>query len=373
MSASATCLGMDPARVLCQSMSQQRNAYIFVRSGVKGATHPSTKCISEEGRIWTWLKHILLTCGVLGYVYANSMIVSSKMVVSDQWWILLVFCQYLYLFLPENALIGAWASVYVGMHDKQLNVAAQRARNEVSRSVWHTSYYLEISHGIRWAMKLNTDSYGICQFEIILNSYHHFVLTKFCACVTVRQVGRTNLDQEEYGEYTVTHVQRHPGHDPLTEDLDVALLKLDRPVDGAELATLVAAESSEMLENFLQSKDMSVMGFGKTLERGLLSKKLLAGTVQHVPRAECNSAERFGGQVTSNMLCAQGDGVDACDGDSGGPLILSRNSRDFLVGVVSWGIGCGGPKYPGVYVDINAVRPWILEEIDNSGQWPEVK
>eukprot|EP00873_Tetraselmis_striata_P001858 jgi/Tetstr1/422122/TSEL_012978.t1 len=187
------------------------------------------------------------------------------------------------------------------------------------------------------------------------------------------QVGRTNLDQEEYGEYTVTHVQRHPGHDPLTEDLDVALLKLDRPVDGAELATLVAAESSEMLENFLQSKDMSVMGFGKTLERGLLSKKLLAGTVQHVPRAECNSAERFGGQVTSNMLCAQGDGVDACDGDSGGPLILSRNSRDFLVGVVSWGIGCGGPKYPGVYVDINAVRPWILEEIDNSGQWPEVK
>jgi len=36
-------------------------------------------------------------------------------------------------------------------------------------------------------------------------------------------------------------------------------------------------------------------------------------------------------------------------GDSGGPLI---NDRREMVGIVSWGTGCGEPNYPGVYANI---------------------
>lgn len=57
------------------------------------------------------------------------------------------------------------------------------------------------------------------------------------------------------------------------------------------------------------------------------------------------------------MLCA-GDiygGRDACQGDSGGPLV----SNNILVGVVSWGNGCGGRRKPGVYTDVSLLRDWI--------------
>jgi secreted trypsin-like serine protease len=42
-------------------------------------------------------------------------------------------------------------------------------------------------------------------------------------------------------------------------------------------------------------------------------------------------------------------------GDSGGPLVA--NNR--LVGIVSWGEGCGLPQFPGVYTKVSEVRNWI--------------
>lgn len=57
------------------------------------------------------------------------------------------------------------------------------------------------------------------------------------------------------------------------------------------------------------------------------------------------------------MLCAgyATGGKDACQYDSGGPLVQGS----VVVGIVSWGVGCALPRYPGVYADVGALRDWI--------------
>ena len=64
------------------------------------------------------------------------------------------------------------------------------------------------------------------------------------------------------------------------------------------------------------------------------------------------------------MICGGKLNKDACGGDSGGPLIANIDGKFTLVGVTSWGIGCGAANSPGVYADIS--HPSMMRFIN----WP---
>jgi len=112
-----------------------------------------------------------------------------------------------------------------------------------------------------------------------------------------------------------------------------------------------------------------VSGWG-TLESGAsgLPTDLQWVAVPTVTNQQCSNS--YNG-ITDSMICAglPEGGKDSCQGDSGGPFICRDNGKAVLTGVVSFGIGCALPNYPGVYARVTAVLDWVKANME-SGSSP---
>uniref|UniRef100_A0A1A9VYZ8 Peptidase S1 domain-containing protein n=1 Tax=Glossina austeni TaxID=7395 RepID=A0A1A9VYZ8_GLOAU len=109
-------------------------------------------------------------------------------------------------------------------------------------------------------------------------------------------------------------------------------------------------------------KIASVAGWGYREEFGLSSRYLQEVEIAIVSTTECTQS--YGeGEITERMICAGlvNGGKDACQGDTGGPLIINNQ----LVGLVSWGRGCGRPGFPTVYAFVASLQDWLDDAIAN--------
>ncbi|NWZ27542.1 TMPS4 protease, partial [Asarcornis scutulata] len=146
---------------------------------------------------------------------------------------------------------------------------------------------------------------------------------------------------------------------PSPKDNDIALVKLQSPLQVSGETWIKPICLPYFDEELVPGTSLWVTGWGYTKEHGKLSDTLQQAEVKLVDTTSCNLAA-YHGEVTEKMLCAgvpQG-GVDTCQGDSGGPLMyLGRHWQ--VVGIVSWGQGCGTPSTPGVYTSVRAYLNWI--------------
>jgi secreted trypsin-like serine protease len=155
---------------------------------------------------------------------------------------------------------------------------------------------------------------------------------------------------------SVAAIMRHEQFDRNSMANDIALLELAAPATGMQPVRLADLKIERVaLEIRAEAK---VSGWGHIqFERRELSDDLLTVSLPLVERKSCN--QRYAGSVRETMICAGAQGRDACEGDSGGGLVLLHRNIAYLEGIVSWGEGCGEPGRFGVYTRIPAYRDWI--------------
>ena len=156
----------------------------------------------------------------------------------------------------------------------------------------------------------------------------------------------------------------HPDYNPATGGNDFMLIHLGENIDGTPFPELNSNENVPNAYGTEEEKKVVVLGWGMTIndDGNSGSDVLLKANLDYVNNYQCGFA--YGqAHIKTNMLCAHSNsGRDACNGDSGGPLIAQNDdgpAKDLLVGVVSWGAACGSSKYPGVYARVSTAFNWI--------------
>ena len=95
----------------------------------------------------------------------------------------------------------------------------------------------------------------------------------------------------------------------------------------------------------------------------VLTSSLLACSVQVMDRKEtlqCNACQH----IIHNIPGFLAGGIDSCQGDSGGPMVTTVRGKATLMGIISWGYGCGRANKPGVYTKVVNYLPWISEKME---------
>lgn len=220
--------------------------------------------------------------------------------------------------------------------------------------------------------------------------------------------------------YTISKVIIHPYYSRYSLNYDIAILLLSEKPNVA-VRPLKIPSREQTFEFIKQSQPVEVIGFGLTcincnipiapttmsksksksksiyksksmsksidnknavdiIEKNSYIRDISKPVIPQIMRKGCinmiskklskynlypNEAEEY--QLKPDMLVAGKfnvytnpyDNVDGCAGDSGGPLLYKFNGRYQLLGLSSWGFGCGLTGYPGVYTYVSYYRNWI--------------
>ncbi|KAI9564777.1 trypsin [Daphnia sinensis] len=153
-------------------------------------------------------------------------------------------------------------------------------------------------------------------------------------------------------------IRVHEDYNPDTNANDIALLKMDQPLDFStgKVRPISLPTPGSTLN---AGTTCIVSGWGTTSSGGTSIPDVLRKVaVPVISNSDCDSMYGIG-SILPSMMCAGfvAGGADSCQGDSGGPLVLLN--PNVLVGVVSWGIGCAYPGYPGVYTRVASFVNWI--------------
>ncbi|XP_049531726.1 serine protease hepsin isoform X1 [Anopheles darlingi] len=170
-------------------------------------------------------------------------------------------------------------------------------------------------------------------------------------------------------EVGIRTIVPHPGYNCGKTSNDIALLEVTERIYFTPTVRPICLSSGSDASARVDGLTATVAGWGWQQENRNLGDKadtLQRALVDVFRNEECESMYRRGNRsrtIARTQLCAGKSvgGVDACWADSGGPLVTSNN---VLIGIVSTGIGCARPGFPGIYTRVSEYAGWIVTVIE---------
>jgi secreted trypsin-like serine protease len=233
------------------------------------------------------------------------------------------------------------------------------------------------------------DNIGFCGGSIIGDRW---VLTAGHCLIDAESVvvGFGDVDRTKTKKIASEKIIVHPDY-LQGKKADLALIKLSQPIPNAPAIGLADPSAEQRLLH--PGAKVTVTGWGAIWDfpafqnavdvmagrRSLSERKLLSDEELQAPRKlhevdievidpqECKAVHESlqvpDFTIGDTEICATGPlgGKDSCFGDSGGPLVAPADTPlgYVQVGIVSWGVQCGNPLFPGVYTRVSSFSDWI--------------
>ncbi|KAK9302902.1 hypothetical protein QLX08_005241 [Tetragonisca angustula] len=149
-----------------------------------------------------------------------------------------------------------------------------------------------------------------------------------------------------------------------TYNNDIAIIEMDRPVNVNGIVRTACLPEDKAID--YTGATATVIGWGRTGESEPVSNELRRVNLPILSQEECDQSGYQTNRISENMFCAgylEGD-LDACFGDSGGPLHVKGTFGHLeVIGIISWGRGCARPNFPGIYTKLTNYLGWLKDHL----------
>lgn len=158
-------------------------------------------------------------------------------------------------------------------------------------------------------------------------------------------LGPSHRDKNQEGHYST--VRWHPAY-ATDRNSDIAIAILDHPIFDVPYLELLP----EPLTESILDEDVIIVGFGPSspgADDGMVKREA-------VIRFNSLSATRLQYNVAEN------EGRTALEGDSGGPALVTRDGKTYIIGVTQGGISLFGTPDIGYYTRVDVFADWITAQ-----------
>ncbi|XP_072930866.1 brachyurin-like [Epargyreus clarus] len=162
-----------------------------------------------------------------------------------------------------------------------------------------------------------------------------------------------------------SNVVVHPWWSPATLQNDVAVIYLPTHVSLSATVQPIQLPHGLLWERFIGEWAVAA-GYGRTSDQqvGISVNAVVSHvSLQVISEAQCSAV--FGHWAQPSNICTNGvGGVGVCNGDSGGPLYVTRNGQRILVGISSFVAAAGCQLgFPSAFARVTSFYSFIMQHM----------